>query len=247
MYIDPKSFSMAVLEKISAARGEAGIGTLGEKTLHAALKLTLEPREQFREVPVGRYVADICNEEGIIEIQTGGFFPLKDKLAAYLPEHTVRVVCPIPAVKYICWIDEESGSVTPPRKSPRKGTWFHIFRQMVYIKHLLPCERLILCPLLMRVTDYRLLNGWSEDKKRGSVRYERIPHEILDLRELCTPEDYAALLPAALPDPFTAKMLAAAAGLRTPEAQNSVRMLVHLGALERCGSEGRAYLYRRKV
>ena len=58
----------------------AGIGTLGEKTLHAALKRYFEPDEHFREVAVGRYVADIMSPGGIIEIQTAGFGRLREKL-----------------------------------------------------------------------------------------------------------------------------------------------------------------------
>ena len=41
-----------------------------KKTLHAVLKQYFEPRKENQEVPVGPYVADICNEQGIFEIQT---------------------------------------------------------------------------------------------------------------------------------------------------------------------------------
>ena len=246
MVIDPQRLSEAVRAKLGAERSDAGIGTLGEKTLHAALKSAIEPRTACHEVPVGRYVADILNEDGITEIQTGGFYPLRDKLAAYLPEHTVRVVCPIPAVKMICWIDGETGNVTPPRKSPLTGTCFNIFRELSYIRHLIPNERLHICPVLLSVTDYRLLNGWSDDRKRGSVRYERIPHEVLGSFDLCAPSDYAALLPD-LSETFTAKLLASSAHIRLPAAQNAVRVLCHIGVLEKCGKDGRAYLYRRLI
>ena len=244
MYIDPVRLSDAVRSKLGTARCEDGIGTLGEKTLHAALKSAIEPRTEFHEIPVGRYIADIYNEEGITEIQTGGFYPLRDKLSAYLPEHTVRIVCPIPAQKFICWIDEKSGAVTPPRKSPLSGTYFNIFRELGYIRHMLPNDRLHICPVLLSVTDYRLLNGWSQDRKRGSVRYERIPHEVLGCCDLCTPADYASLLPE-LPETFTAKQLAKEAHIRLPAAQSTVRVLSCIGVLEKCGMQGRAYLYRR--
>ena len=46
------------------------IGLLGEKILHAGLKLYFEPNSDFHEVKVSGFVADICNAEGIIEIQT---------------------------------------------------------------------------------------------------------------------------------------------------------------------------------
>ena len=66
-----------------------GIGTLGEKSLHAALKLYYEPDSSRHEIPVGQYVADIVNEEGIIEIQTKhlssmpNFFYMSDFLCIF--------------------------------------------------------------------------------------------------------------------------------------------------------------------
>ena len=37
------------------------IGLLGEKILHAGLKLYFEPNSDFHEVKVSGFVADICN------------------------------------------------------------------------------------------------------------------------------------------------------------------------------------------
>lgn len=62
----------------------SGIGTLAEKTLHAVLKRYFEPDETKHEVKVGRHVADIVNNSGIIEIQTRAFNALRPKLEAYL-------------------------------------------------------------------------------------------------------------------------------------------------------------------
>ena len=71
-----------------------GIGTLGEKTLHAVLKYGYEPQEENHETKIGGYVADIVGENGIIEIQTQGFDRLRKKLSAFLE------VCDVTAVSY---------------------------------------------------------------------------------------------------------------------------------------------------
>ena len=71
------------------------IGTLGERSLHAVLKRFLQPDENRHEVRVGRYVADIFDENGVTEIQTRQFYKMKRKLAAFLPEHAVTVVYPV--------------------------------------------------------------------------------------------------------------------------------------------------------
>ena len=56
------------------------IGTLGEKSLHAVLKRYYEPDRSCHEIPVGNYVADIVNQDGIFEIQTRGLSNLRPKL-----------------------------------------------------------------------------------------------------------------------------------------------------------------------
>ena len=71
-----------------AALRDSGIGTLGEKSVHAVLKAAYEPHGENREVAVGGYVADILGEDGIMEIQTRALWRLREKLQAFLP------VCP---------------------------------------------------------------------------------------------------------------------------------------------------------
>ena len=60
--------SLELAQKESAG----GVGTLGERTLHAALKYYLQPDPAFHEIKVGRWVADIQDSWGITEIQAGG-------------------------------------------------------------------------------------------------------------------------------------------------------------------------------
>ena len=54
-----------------ACSGEAvrqGIGTLGEKTLHSAVKYYFQPDPSQREVRLGRYVADALTSQGATEV-----------------------------------------------------------------------------------------------------------------------------------------------------------------------------------
>ena len=102
-------FENALQAAKSNAAFEGSIGTLGEKTLHSVLKYYLEPCDDFHEVAVGRYVADIMRDDCITEIQTRGFDRLRGKLRAFPKEHPVTVVYPIPAFPYYYVIDSESG------------------------------------------------------------------------------------------------------------------------------------------
>ena len=66
-------FEAARNKIVGTDREKKGIGTLGEKTLHAVLKHYFEPDSSFHEIRCGTFFADIFNAEGITEIQTRSF------------------------------------------------------------------------------------------------------------------------------------------------------------------------------
>ena len=224
-------------------QNRAGIGTLGEKTLHAVLKRYFSPDFSCHEVKIGRYVADIATDAGIIEIQTQSFQAIRNKLEAFLEHSPVTVVYPIAQTKWLCWINEESGEITKRRKSPKAGIPCDACYELYKIKHLLKNPNLRLRLLLLELEEYRYLNGWSSDKKRGSVRCERIPIALHDEIYLQNCTDYACFLPETLPAPFTTKDFAKAAKRLPPAAQKAVHVLHHLGVIKRVGKTGNFYLY----
>ena len=116
--MDSQRFEEAILR--AGARQRSGIGTLGEKTLHAVLKYYFEPYAPSHEVRLGGFIADIVGENGVIEIQTGSFERLRKKLGALLEVAPVTVVYPISAIKWVRWIDPLTGESTGRRKSPKR-------------------------------------------------------------------------------------------------------------------------------
>ena len=249
-----------------------GINTYGEKRLHALLKDFYCPdraRQEVRlddEYLVGdhpeltdaslrhardRYVADILSEDGhIIEIQTGGFYPLVKKLHFYLcaTRCRVTVVHPIAAVKWMRWMDAETGEVTERRRSPKRGRPTDIARELYWLLPYLAEERFSLCLPLLEIEETRLLDGWGRGGKRGSHRYDRTPLALCDEVILRRPEDYAALfLPTAdkLACPFTAAEYGRAAGLRGKPCYAMLRMLCELGYLREADKRGRAGQWER--
>lgn len=239
--MDQARFAALCAEELSAAEG--GIGTLGEKRLHAVLKRYYEPRAEYREVRAGRYVADICNENGIIEIQTGSFSALRKKLPALLAQYPVTLVHPLPATKTIQWIAPDSGLVSEPRRSPKKGAWIDACYQLCFAADLLTLPGLTIQLLLVDLDEYRLQNGWSNDGKRGSTRHERLPSALSAELTLRCPADYLALLPSGLPDPFTTTDLRRAAKRSATLAAKAVRVLLAVGAIEKCGKRKNSILY----
>ena len=96
----------------------------------------------------------------------------------------------------------------------------------------------------LNMEEYKLLNGWSRDKKRGSSRYDRIPVSIEREMEFTCAQDYVQLIPYDLPEPFTSAQLAKAVQIRKEQAGIVCNILHDLGVIERDGKKGNAYLYR---
>jgi hypothetical protein len=219
----------------------SGIGVLREGPLHAELKRRMAvPGDRF-EVRVDGYVIDLVRAGGeLVEIQTGGFSPLRTKLDALLDRHAMRIVHPVPAIRRIVRVDEE-GEVLSSRSSPKRPTAAVIFEGLVSFPTLLSHPNLTIEVLLCREDHVR-----KPEPKRGR-RYMRDPGErrlleILERVELTCPADAAALVPA-FEEPFTTRELAAAMKVPLPLAQKAAACLRALGVLEPAGRRGRAPLH----
>ncbi len=240
--MDREIFNQALAKILSREHENHGIGTLGEKTLHAVVKNYVEPDEDYHEVPLEGYVADVYRDGHVYEIQTANFNTMRDKLRAFLPLYRVTIVYPVPATKWLRWIDEETGEITDRRKSPKKGTPQAVFRELYRIKMFLKDPNLSIRILLIDVEESRLLNGWSADRKKGSCRYDRIPVGLVEDIQMDCPEDYRMLVPVEL-ETFDSKEYAKASGLTVNRARTALNVLYDLGAVKRVDKRGNSYIY----
>ena len=238
----------------------AGIGTYSEKRLHKTLKRYFCDDENCHEVRIkpngdvgnkgesgkGGYIADIFREGEIIEIQTGSFYSLKAKLRFYLEQtdYIVTVVHPIAGIKYLSWINTEDGSIDSRRRSPKKGSLVDALPELFWLSDMLDNERLHFCFPILEIDEFRLLDGWSRDKKRGSNRFERIPTQLLDI-ECVAGKRVASLMPEGLPDEFTRSEFSKVTGLRGRKLYNAISLFCSVGALEKGEKRGRSLVYRR--
>ena len=224
----------------------AGIGTLGEKTLHAYLKNFIEPDTSRHEVKLGRYIADILRSDGsVVEIQTRSYHKLRPKLDAFLGDHAVTVVFPMPVVKYLSWIDPHTGASSPRRKSPKVYTLNDALWELSMIRDYLTHPKLSVRFIALSLTEYRLPSS-NGSHGRGSVRVDRVPEAVLNDFTIASPRDYRAAVPTTLSDTFTVTEYAAAAHINRKRAEIAVRLLTYLSVLETAGKRGRAALYRIK-
>ena len=220
----------------------ASIGELREGPLHRALKDRLARPGDRAEVRVEGFVIDLVRADGeLVEIQTGGFAPLRAKLDALLDGHRMRIVHPVPARRRVVRVDV-CGEVLSARASPRRGCAVDIFERLVSFPTLLSHPHLTVEVLLCAEDHVRApapVRGRRFTRDPG----ERRLVEVLSRVELSGAGDLAALVP--LPGgSFTTRELAGAMGVPVALAQKAAHCLRALGVLEPAGRRGRAPLHR---
>ena len=232
-------------------QGESGIGTLAEKRLHAIIKSYLCEDEDLHEVGVQdtRYVSDVRIGNDVYEVQTGSFYPMRKKIAHYLDKTdcTVTVVHPILVKKWVSWVDPVTHEVTERKRSPKREGTVDLLPELYCLIPHLGNPRLRFRLLMLEVQDFRLLDGWSRNRKRGSNRYERIPLDLLGEEDFETIDDFRQFLPLSLPDCFTVKEFARHTGLRGRDAYSAVHVLDAMGLIEPTAPIGRAMAFCRKT
>ena len=238
--MDESSFAAACRAVQQTGRADQGVGTLGEKTLHAVLKRMIELDMSRHEVKLGRYTADVFNERGVFEVQTRSRHKLKPKLTALLPYYPVTVVIPVVETKWLLTMDPETGELKDRRKSPKRGKVAGLLPELVYLKPLLKDQNLSFLLVRLEGEELRLPVA---GKRRPVTPLEFAPTRFLGTVTLRTAADYAALLPADLPETFTARTLARALGLPAGQSSAAANVLCYMGAIHRTGAQGKAYLY----
>ena len=221
--MDRKIFHQAIERIVNQERERYGIGTLSEKTVHAVVKHYMEPNEDYHEVPLEGFVADIFREDAVTEIQTAHFNVLRRKLDKFLPLYPVTIVYPIPAVKWVIWVDPGSGAEVSRRKSPKKGSPYQAFNELYKIKSYLGDPNLRILFLFIDMEETRLLDGWSRDKKRGATKYDRIPLELVDEMLFERVEDYRMMIPPELSG-FTTREYAKSTKIPLSHAQTALNI-----------------------
>ena len=219
------------------------IGTLNEGALHAQLKAWCSRPGDRAEQKVDGFVIDLVRGDLLIEIQTGGFAPLRCKLDRLLESHRVRLVAPIAVSRRIVRVSPD-GEVLSSRRSPKHERIEDVFSRLVSIPALLAHERFELEVVLAHVHEVRTYDPHRAWRRRGWVVDGRSLASVEGSHLVSSPADALALLPPGLPSTFDTLELATAAGIDRGLAQRMAYCLRHCGALESTEKRGRAALYR---
>lgn len=220
------------------------IGTLNERSLHAALKDYLFEEGDQVEVKLESYVIDLMRGETLIEIQTRGFAAIRRKLEYLVSKYKIKLYHPIAAKKWIVRVDGD-GKFLKRRRSPRKGSVFDIFNELLSLRSVALHPNLELHILMVEVEEV-----WKDDGK-GSWRkkfWSVHDHHLLKVTEDCclgSAEDYLALLPEKLPEQFTNADLIAAQRCTSRMAGKATYALREMGLIEQIGIQNRYHVFQR--
>ena len=199
------------------------IGTLNEGSLHAALKASYaQPGDEF-EVPLSGFVIDIRRDDLLIEIQTGSFAAMGNKLDHLLVEHRMLLVHPIAVETYL----QRPGA--KPRKSPKRGSVYSMFDELVSIPTVLDHPNLSLEIALVSVTKVQEADSRVRRGRGGFRTTDRVLRHVIELQRFDHTADLLALVPDGLPPEFTTADLAATAGISRDAAQKMAYCLRPLG------------------
>lgn len=245
MYINKAHFFNIIYNTTFDIHERYNIGTYKEKKLHIILKKYFEPDDAYHEVPTNGYIADIRRDGVITEIETSGFTGLSDKLKAYLPQYKVNLVYPVTAKKYVSWIDPDSGNISKRHPSPKKQNVYDALFELVKILPHINNENLTILFPILEIDEYRILDGWSYNKKRGSHRFERMPTNLLDIIKMSSDEDYIRYIPDELTMEFGSKEFAKTAKIDRSIASAVLKVMEARGVLARTENKGRAFQYTR--
>jgi hypothetical protein len=219
-----------------------GIGTLRETGLHAALKRWYaQPGDEF-EIALDGYVIDIRRDGLLIEIQTRSFSSMRRKLLALAERYPVRVVHPVPERKWIVRLDAK-GRETARRRSPKTGRIETLFKELVAIPDLVGHPNLTFDVAITHEDELWQQTGRRAWRRKGWCVVGRRLVEVVRVVPFADAADFAALLPPELAHPFTARDLAAAAGLTLNLSYKMIYCLRRMGAIGVTGKRGRAAVY----
>ncbi|MFU8772739.1 MAG: hypothetical protein ACNA8H_10005 [Anaerolineales bacterium] len=220
------------------------IGQLNEQPLHAALKAFYTQPTGQTEVWLDGYLIDVVRGGELIEIQTGNFSTIKQKLTKLTQhQHQVRLVYPVAVEKWILKYPQEEGEEFQRRKSPKRGRPVAVFAELVSFPKLVLAPNFTLELAMIQEEEVRRYVDKRRWRRDGWETVERRLIKVLERLTFPGPDAFVGLLPPDLPEAFTTADIAA--GLAIPKwlAQKMAYCLREMTALEVVGKQGRSWLY----
>ncbi len=217
-----------------------------ETSLHRELKERYAGPDAQVEVPLGKYRIDAVVDDLLIEIQHGSLGAIRDKIRTLVANHQVLLVKPLIHRKRLIKLNEKSGDVVDRRYSPKRGSMFDLFDDLVYFRNVFPHKNLTMEIVLVEIEEWRYPGHGRRRRHRENdfVVEDQQLTKICETLRLQTRADLWAMMPKRLPRPFHTGHLAKGLGVERWVAQKIAYCLRETGTAKQVGKEGNALLYQ---
>ena len=214
-----------------------------EYSLHSEIKDWYMVSGDELEVKVGDFIVDILRGKLLIEIQTGNFSAVREKLTKLLLKNQVRLVYPIAKLKWIVHVSK-SGHFVRRRKSPKKGKLIDLFCELVHAASLIQDKNFSLEVLLIEEEELRCDDGKGSWRRRGVSVKDRKLVKVFDKIVYTDSQDFREFLPKDLEGYFTNKVLASKLRISIKLAQKITYCLRKMGAISIVGKKRNELLFQ---
>jgi hypothetical protein len=216
-----------------------------ESSLHSAIKKWYFLEGDKLEVKVDDFVVDIVRGDLLIEIQTGNFSAIRPKLLRLLSEHKLRLVYPIPRVKWIVHRSTATGEAFDRRRSPKKGRLADLFSELLRIPTLFSKGDFSIEVLMVEVEEVWCEDGIGSWRRKGASIEDRRLIRVLERQIFEGKTDFLRILPKELPDPFSNRHLAASLGISVSQSRKMTYSLRRMGAITHVAKKANQMLFAR--
>ncbi len=187
------------------------------------------------------FVIDIRRPDLLIEIQTSSFGAMGKKLDRLLEEHEILLVHPIAVESYLTRPSAKA------RRSPKRGSIYSLFNELVSIPTLLDHPNLTLDIVLVSVDKMQVHDPKARRGRGGWRTTDRVLREILERHRFRTATDLLELLPDNLPPVFTTADMAEAGTFDRDTARQIAYCFRALGFFDEVGRTKAGYNYRLSI
>lgn len=219
-----------------------GINLQNESNLHMAIKKWYMTEGDRLEVKVGKSIVDILRGDLVIEIQLRNFYAIKNKIVKLTAEHKVRLVYPIPFIKWIVYIDDK-GVILSKRKSPKKGDLFVLFDELMRMPDLVNNENFEIEVLFIEEEEIRSDDGMGSWRRKGVSILNRNFICVHKTALLKNRKDFLMFIPNDIKVPFTTKTYSEKMNITIRKSRKVIYCLKKMGLIKQVGKSRNLILY----
>jgi hypothetical protein len=215
-----------------------------ESSLHSSLKKWYFLEGDRLEANVNDFIVDIVRGDLLIEIQTANFSAIESKLRCLLRDHKVRLVHPIPKTKWIVHKSMPKGEIIGRRRSPKRGSIYDLFGELIRIPDLFSTNNLSVEVLMIELEEVWCNDGRGSWRRKGASVEDRKLISVSESVMFENKTDFLRVMPKDLPNPFSNRDLAENLRMPISQSRKMTYSLRKIGTIEHAGRNGRQMQFR---